>query len=218
MYRSLKAGRLIIEKTSLDVGACVLNVAEIWRKAAEDKGLKFDVDVPSDMGQFVSDGRLIRQVVFKSAVKRCEVHKRRTNCCSAQKRGKKAGLKSKSQIPGIGVAPEKRDEIFEAFKQADGRLQRNYGGTGLGLAIVKKIAIALDGDATIESEPKVGSTFTVFIPAERAANSTETSPAQEKPPVECLGFRHYFRPECTESSDSRRQPDQCDGYSRLSPK
>ena len=181
----LEAGHLVIENSSLDVGACVLNVAEIWRKAAEDKGLKFDVNVPNDMGQFVSDGRLIRQVVsnlLSNAVKFTNEGQ-----IAVQLRTREnIGFEIEIADSGIGVAPEKRDEIFEAFKQADGRLQRNYGGTGLGLAIVKKIANALGGDATIESESGAGSTFTVFVPAERATVSTETSPAQEKPLVNAL--------------------------------
>ncbi|MEL7488026.1 MAG: ATP-binding protein, partial [Pseudomonadota bacterium] len=168
----LEAGRLIIEKAPLDVGGCVLNVAEIWRKAAEDKGLTYVVTPSQEMSAFVSDGRLIRQIVsnlLSNAVKFTSNGEISVRFGPADD----GGFFIEVADTGIGVAPEKREEIFETFKQADGRLQRSYGGTGLGLAIVKKIAVALGGDVQVASEVDVGSTFTVFIPAERASTPAD---------------------------------------------
>jgi PAS domain S-box-containing protein len=62
---------------------------------------------------------------------------------------------------GIGIPPEKLGSLFEAFAQADSSITRKYGGTGLGLVISRKLARALVGDVTVESEPGKGSVFTV---------------------------------------------------------
>jgi signal transduction histidine kinase/ActR/RegA family two-component response regulator len=163
----LESGRLIVERAPMDVGGCILNVAEIWRKAAEDKGLDFNVDVCEGRDYFICDGRLIRQVVsnlLSNAVKF-------TNAGGVSVRFRPAddgGFHIEVTDTGVGIAPEKRDEIFETFKQADGHLQRDYGGTGLGLAIVRKIAEELGGSVALQSEKGFGSTFAVLIPAEKA--------------------------------------------------
>ncbi|HEY0835362.1 MAG TPA: ATP-binding protein, partial [Azospirillum sp.] len=52
---------------------------------------------------------------------------------------------------------------------------RALGGTGLGLAIVKHIINRHRGRMTIESEVGVGSTFTVYLPAEAKAHSAEAA-------------------------------------------
>ena len=65
---------------------------------------------------------------------------------------------------GIGIPPEQRNLIFEAFEQGDGSISRKYGGTGLGLAISKELAQLLGGQIIVNSELNVGSEFILRIP------------------------------------------------------
>ncbi|MBN2341295.1 MAG: response regulator [Deltaproteobacteria bacterium] len=65
---------------------------------------------------------------------------------------------------GIGVPEDKKNLIFEAFRQADGSIRRQYGGTGLGLSISKKLANIMGGELVFTPAKGGGSTFTLFLP------------------------------------------------------
>jgi two-component system phosphate regulon sensor histidine kinase PhoR len=64
---------------------------------------------------------------------------------------------------GEGIAREHISRLTERFYRVDTARSRELGGTGLGLAIVKHIANRHRGELTIQSEPGVGSTFTVTL-------------------------------------------------------
>ncbi len=80
------------------------------------------------------------------------------------------------QDTGIGVPHEFLPHLFERFRQADAGTTRPYGGLGLGLSIVKELAERHGGSVMAESPgPGLGATFTVRLPARRAAAGSGTA-------------------------------------------
>ncbi|MBW7651057.1 ATP-binding protein [Anoxybacillus sp. ST4] len=65
---------------------------------------------------------------------------------------------------GLGIPEEALPNIFTKFYRVDNSDRRRIGGTGLGLAIVKEIVKAHEGEVSVTSELKKGSTFTVSLP------------------------------------------------------
>jgi signal transduction histidine kinase len=72
---------------------------------------------------------------------------------------------------GIGIAATDIQKAFERFRQIDSRLARKYEGTGLGLPLARQLMELHGGRLTLESEPNLGTTATIFLPAERVADS-----------------------------------------------
>ena len=80
---------------------------------------------------------------------------------------------------GPGIPASKLESIFDAFSQADSSTTRDYGGTGLGLTICRKLTARMGGSISVESEPGIGSCFTVTINAEPGSIAPVIAPSPE---------------------------------------
>jgi PAS domain S-box-containing protein len=75
---------------------------------------------------------------------------------------------------GSGIAPDDLPYIFEPLFTTKQR------GTGLGLSVVYQIVAAHAGHVSVDSEPGVGTTFHLFIPAVEAPTTHETPRSVER--------------------------------------
>ncbi len=83
---------------------------------------------------------------------------------------------------GVGIRKEDLKRIFNQFEQAGSSImQQQSGGSGLGLTIVRSLVEAQHGNLEVYSEPDKGSTFTVKLTFERAADIQPAAPRSTEP-------------------------------------
>ncbi|MFI6321501.1 HAMP domain-containing protein [Nonomuraea sp. NPDC050556] len=189
----VEAGRMDIHPTQLSLPKLVDYVEAAFAPLAQDKGLAFVVEVDADVPQeLLTDEQRLQQVLrnlLSNAVKFTPKGEVRLRVMQApievdydDETLRDAGdvIAFKVIDTGIGIAPDKREVIFEAFRQADGTTSRKYGGTGLGLSICREIARLLGGEIHVDSELGKGSTFTLYVPP-NYAGPLDPRPAVAKP-------------------------------------
>lgn len=179
----IEAGKMRLEFAPLEVQRLLDDVRHIFDLRAREQGIRLDVEVDPDMpAAMVLDETRIRQVLFNlvgNAIKfthegTVTVVARARRCHQQPGESPRCELVISVSDTGIGIAPGQQEFIFEAFEQQQGQSSRKYGGTGLGLAISRKLARMMGGELSVESEPGVGSTFTLVIPNVQTAKPAST--------------------------------------------
>ncbi|MEZ0076577.1 HAMP domain-containing protein [Planotetraspora sp. GP83] len=173
----VEAGRMDIHPQQLSLPKLVEYMEATFAPLAQDKGLSFSVQVdPTVPNELRTDEQRMQQVLrnlLSNAVKftpKGEVRLEVTHApldvpfVDETLKGSDNILAFNVVDTGIGIAPDKLEVIFEAFRQADGTTSRKYGGTGLGLSICREIARLLGGEIHVDSTPGEGSTFTLYLP------------------------------------------------------
>ena len=88
---------------------------------------------------------------------------------------------------GIGIPENQRPLLFQKFQQLDTTYHRRYEGTGLGLALTKQLVDLHGGRVEVESSEGLGSSFTVWLPAQNPDPKARSSAAPAPAPLPIRG-------------------------------
>jgi CheY-like chemotaxis protein/two-component sensor histidine kinase len=166
-FSKIEAGRLELEQVAFSLSDLIESVAGTFRREASEKGLtlELELDVGSN-GALIGDPTRVRQILFNllgNALKFTQRGSVRVHARTAPLGDGRTQILLAVSDTGIGLDAGQLARLFRPFAQADSVTTRQYGGTGLGLSIVRRLAELMDGQASVESTPGVGSTFTVTL-------------------------------------------------------
>jgi len=179
----LEAGKMHVDLAPIIVCEEALEVFELFRARAEEKGLEAAFDVEPEARSAVArlDAGALNsalQNLISNAVKFTDdgTISVRVYVQSPEEAGRDH-VAIEFADTGIGISEEFRPYLFEDFKQESDGLTREHEGSGLGLSITKQLVEAMDGRISVESEPGEGSVFTISFPL--AEVDKEQVPAPE---------------------------------------
>jgi len=162
-YFNKAAAQLNLEE--LDLAAVGRDVAELCRRAAEQKGLQLSFSAEEGLPLIRADEGLVRQAILNlidNAVKYTEPGGRVHVAVGRDGEGVRLLVKD----TGVGIPRDALTRVFERFYRVDKARSRREGGTGLGLSIVKHIVESHKGRLHIDSELGRGTTIGFTLPAE----------------------------------------------------
>ena len=166
-YSKVESGRFAVENVAYEPAALIDGVRKAMEPLALVKCLDLRTSIDPNLPRLlVGDPARIRQVLLNLLSNAIKFTERGWVDCSVQwvHSAPGGGIRYCVADTGIGIAAEKREIVFEAFRQADGSTTRQYGGTGLGLSISKKLVEAMGGRIELRSELGRGSEFIVELP------------------------------------------------------
>ena len=179
-YSQLEAGKLKLENRGFDLVELLNNVIGLMQVSVTEKGntitLRSNLDdslwLYGDSGKlhqvlinlignankFTDSGQILLEVEHRGG--------ERDDC---------AELCFRVEDTGIGIAPDKQQEVFQAFTQVDTSVARRYGGIGLGLAICERLVDALGGQISLDSELGQGTRigFDIELPLGDATGASD---------------------------------------------
>ncbi|HEX2163693.1 MAG TPA: PAS domain S-box protein [Thermoanaerobaculia bacterium] len=168
-----ETGEIEIRRGPTDLRGAARDAAEEYRDQAEAEGLALSLELPGELPAIASDRRRVRQILgnlLSNAVKYTErgaVTVRLAVRDGGEAPGPGDWIAVDVSDTGPGISPEQQRLLFQEFRRLDTAGGRR--GTGIGLAISQKIAGALGGAITVDSEVGRGSTFTLWLPILAAA-------------------------------------------------
>lgn len=170
---NLEAGRVELDESTIDLSNLLAGVVEKYHPGAAEKGVTLDADGTQQEILVNGDYDVLRRAIGRivsNAVKFTASGGIRISTL----KDPSGRVEISVTDSGVGMTEAEVIAIFEPFRQADNSLSREQEGSGLGVPLAKALLKLHDGELAIKSEPAVGTTVSIILPAKRLYRAAET--------------------------------------------
>ena len=177
-FARFETGNGNLRKYAFPLPGLMARICDTARKAAEEKGLAFEVGaIPNETLRSDPDrlGRAIA-AVLDNAVTFTDKGKVRVDVAIERREGNVPYLTISVSDTGPGIPPEDQGRIFSPFVQLASPYTKR-GGAGIGLSLANNIVRALGGEVRLKSEIGSGAVFTLLVPVGDPEAPPATAPS-----------------------------------------
>lgn len=177
-FSKIEAGQTVLNQEDFDLHRLLLVIEDVFRLRVQEKGLSLAFEIGTDVPQFIcTDQSKLRQILINLLGNAVKFTKNGRITLRVKNRARFMGRQIKTCAlrfevadTGIGISPEEKIHIFDAFFQSDA--QPSYReGTGLGLSISQRFAEMMGSGLKVNSESGKGTTFSFDVQAELSQDS-----------------------------------------------
>lgn len=169
----LDSGELRLHLEHLQVEDVVAETVDALRAQASQAGVRLAYEPVGPTPPVDADAARLTRVLY-NLVQNAIRHTPSDGTVTLRTAPAPTGVEVVVSDSGEGIDPEDLPHVFERFYRGERSRNRAYGGSGLGLSIALGIVEAHGGSIAIESEPALGATVRVTLPA-------SSTPAQLNP-------------------------------------
>jgi signal transduction histidine kinase/CheY-like chemotaxis protein len=173
----IEAGKMVLHLETFEVSQVIEEMVTTLQPAAAKNGNSIHVHLADNVNMMRADITKVRQILFNLLSNACKFTDHGTVSVNVEqiKTEDRDWIQFQVHDTGIGISAKQKENLFQEFAQADASIARKYGGTGLGLAITHRFVQLMKGCIWVESETGQGAVFTVRLPAQVVAETTESA-------------------------------------------
>lgn len=186
-FTRMESNTLILDEQPFEFRQCVESVVDSFTPTAKAQNLVLHCYIEDSVPERVrGDVNRVKQILLNligNAIKFTQQGSINIRVCSSKISEDRVKLTCHVQDTGIGINKNAIEYLFDEFTMVDQSYSRSKEGSGLGLAICRRLCNLMDGEVRVESQPKVGSTFTFDICLPVADKLTDVDNKEDPTPV-----------------------------------
>jgi signal transduction histidine kinase len=164
---TLETGLMALKPETVDINLVIDNAMAYTSSQLREKNITLRIDIPDNLLPLEADREALQQILvhlLQNAGAASPVEGSVTLRVRAQKDGEAEQVVIRVTDTGGGIAQDDLSRVFSRLYRADSVLIQGVGDTGVGLSIAKTLTEAQGGKIWVDTEPGVGSTFSVLLP------------------------------------------------------
>lgn len=177
--KKIESGKLELEHEDFQLKEIVLDTFHTTELLVTQKSIIYHLNYDDQLPKMVvGDPVKINQVLLNllgNSAKFTEEGKIELCVRLIDQTDEKVNVEFEVADTGIGISPDKIDQIFESFTQANEDISKTYGGTGLGLSIARKFVELMGGEIRVKSKQGVGTSFIFNVPFDKSTGAAPVS-------------------------------------------